>query len=173
MDESEGFRKADPFGRAATSGVLAKPRFELRIGSNIFRNTNGVVTIHGKEQLVVEPKPDLGLFLATLDLYNERGTRIAHLRRNVFTLNESGRFALDASSRGQDFPFVRLTDLQLNHVALEIRMASDGRVDLASGTLYSHKGILVEITPHYCRVGSHTTLFGEIVDMRGGPAILG
>jgi hypothetical protein len=172
MDESEASRRTEAFGRATTSGVLAKPRFELRIGSNIFRNTNGVVTIHGKEQLVVEPKPDLGLFLATLDLYNERGTRIAHLRRNVFTLNESGRFAVDVS-RGQDFPFVRLTDLHLRHVVLDIRMASDGRVDLASGTLYSHKGILVEITPHYCRIGSHTTLFGEIVDMRGGPAILG
>jgi hypothetical protein len=172
MGDSEAFRRTEPFGRATASGVLAKPRFELRIGSNIFRNTNGVVTIHGKEQLVIEPRPDLGLFLATLDLYNERGSRIAHLRRNVFTVNESGRFAIDVS-RGQDFPAVQLTDLHLRQVALEIRLASDGRVDLASGTLYSHKGILVEITPHYCRIGSHTTLFGEILDMRGGPAILG
>ena len=172
MDESEAFRRTEPFGRATTSGVLAKPRFELRIGSNIFRNTNGVVTILGKEQLVIEPKPDLGLFLATLDLYNEHGARIAHLRRNVFTVNESGRFAIDAS-RGQDFPSVGVTDLYLRQVAVEIRMASDGRMELTSGTLYSHKGTLVEITPHYCRIGSHTTLFGEIVDMRGGPAILG
>ena len=54
MGDSEAFRRTEPFGRATTSSVLAKPRFELRIGSNIFRNTNGVVTIHGKEQLVID-----------------------------------------------------------------------------------------------------------------------
>jgi hypothetical protein len=31
----------------------------------------------------------------------------------------------------------------------------------------------VEITPHYCRIGSGTTLFGNIMEARGGPAILG
>jgi len=33
--------------------------------------------------------------------------------------------------------------------------------------------MLVEITPHYCRVGSGTALFGNIVEARGGPAVLG
>ncbi len=87
--------RTESFGRTATAGVLSKPRLELRIGSNIFRSTNGVVKIHGKEQLVIEVKPDPGLLLATLDLYNERGVRIAHLRRNVLTLNDNERFTID------------------------------------------------------------------------------
>ncbi len=177
MDDSVAFRRTEPFGHATTADVLSKPGLELRIGSNIFRSTNGVVTIHGKEQLFVELKPELGLLLATLDLYNERGVRIAHLRRNVLTLNEGERFAVDIPpgqhASSTELPSVRLTDLQSGRVVLEARMASEYRVDLVCGELYSHKGMLVEITPHYCRISSHTTLFGEIMETRGGPAILG
>jgi hypothetical protein len=177
MDDPAASPRTESFGCTATVGVLSKAEFEVRIGSNIFRNTNGVVAIHGKEQLVIEVKPDRGLLLATLDLYNERGIRLAHLRRSVFALNEGGRFAVDVPL-GQrlssvDSPTVLVTDLQGGHVVLEARMASEHRVDLVCGKLYSHKGTLVEITPHYCRIGSGTTLFGNIVEARGGPAVLG
>lgn len=177
MDDSVTSPETESFDRTTTVGVLSKTEFELRIGSNIFRNTNGVVAIHGKEQLVIEVKPERGLFLATLDLYNERGIRLAHLRRSVLALNEGGRFAVDVPP-GQrrssaDTPTVLVTDLQCGHVVLEARLASEHRVDLVRGKLYSHKGMLVEITPHYCRIGSGTTLFGNIVEARGGPAVLG
>ncbi|OQW32885.1 MAG: hypothetical protein A4E19_05905 [Nitrospira sp. SG-bin1] len=177
MNDPVPFRKTESLGHAATAGVLSKPRLELRIGSNIFRSTNGVVTIHGKEQLVVEVRPEQRLLLATLDLYNEHGVRIAHVRRNVLTVNEQGRFTVDAppahSLSSQDGPSLRVIDVRSSHVVFEARMVSEQRVDLARGTLYSHKGILVEVTPHYCRVGSGTAFFGNIAEARGGPAILG
>lgn len=177
MDDSVASRRVESFGRTATAGVLSKPGLELRIGSNIFRSTNGVVKIHGKEQLVIEVKPERGLLLATLDLYNERGVRIAHLRRNVLMLNDSERFTvavpLSQGLSSVDSPSILVTDLQAGHVVLEARMASEHRVDLTCGKLYSHKGMPVEITPHYCRIGSGTALFGNIVEARGGPAILG
>lgn len=177
MDDPAAFRRTESFGRTTTAGILSKPRLELRIGSNIFRSTNGVVKIHGKEQLVIEVKPEEGLLFATLDLYDERSARIAHLRRNVLTLNDSGRFTADALSSqslsSMAAPCLLVSDVQSGHIVLEARMASEHRVDLACGRLYSHKGILIEITPHYCRIGSGTALFGNIVEARGGPAILG
>lgn len=171
MDDPTAFRRIESLGYTATVGVLPKPGLELRIGSNIFRSTNGVVRIHGKEQLVIEVKPEHGLLLVTLDLYDEESVRIAHLRRNVFTLNDSGRFTVDIPIGQRPSP-VLVTDLQSSHVVLEARMASEYRVDIFCGRLYSHKGMLVEITPHYCRIGSGMTLFGNIVEARGGPAIL-
>lgn len=177
MDDPAAFRRTESNGRTATAGVSFKPGLALGIGSNIFRNTNGVVRIHGKEQLVIEVKPERGLLLTTLDLYNERCIRIAHLRRNVLTLNDSGRFTADVplgqSLSSVDAPTVLVTDMQSGHVVLEVRMTSEHRVDLTCAKLYSHKGMPVEITPHYCRIGSGTTLFGNIVEARGGPVILG
>ena len=177
MDDPAAFRRTAPLGHAETAGVLSKPGIELRIGSNIFRSTNGVVKIHGKEQLVIEIKPEQRLLLTTLDLYNERGTRIAHLRRNVFAVNENEQFAVDVQ-RGQDLssnhvPFLRLRELRSDEVVFYVRMVSDTKVHIAFGKFYSHIGTLVEITPHYCRIGSGTALFGDIVEARGGPAILG
>ena len=54
---------------------------ELHVGSNVFRNTNGVVKLQGKEQLVLETHPDHMALLLTMDLYDEQGIRIGHIRR--------------------------------------------------------------------------------------------
>jgi hypothetical protein len=56
---------------------------------------------------------------------------------------------------------------------LEARAVSENKIQITSGKFYSHKGTLVEITPHYCRIGSGMTLFGNIVENRGGMVVLG
>ena len=154
-----------------------KQGLELLIGSNVFRNTNGVVKIHGKEQLVLESKPDQGLLLMTLDLYGENGTHIAHLRRNMLALNQAGQFAVEVhraqSDPPTDAPWVRLTDQRTGEIVLETLLASENRIQITSGKFYSHKGTLVQITPHYCRIGSGMTRFGDIVESRGGMVVLG
>ncbi|NJN69637.1 MAG: hypothetical protein HC801_04680 [Nitrospira sp.] len=177
MDEPAVSRRTDPLGHAATGGALTRPGLELCIGSNIFRSTNGVVTIHEKEQVVIETNHKHTPFLITLDLYDAHGTRIAHLRRNALTLNERGRFAVEVhlgqSLSSVDGPSVRLMDLRSGGIVLSAAMTSEHKVALLFGKFYSHRGVEVEITPHYCRIGSGRTLFGDIVESRGGPAILG
>lgn len=177
MDEPAVSRGTGSFGHTVLGGPRTRPGLELCVGSNIFRNTNGVVKIHDKEQLVIETTHEQGLFLITLDVYDARGARIAHLRRNTLTLNEGNRFAvevhLEPSRSPADGPSVRLTDLQSGGIVLTATMTSAHKASLLYGKLYSHKGIQVEITPNYCRIGSGRTLFGDIVESRGGPAILG
>lgn len=150
---------------------------ELLIGSNIFRNTNGIVKIQGKEQLVIEFQPEQGLLLATMDLYNENGAHIAHLRRNVFRLNLSERFAVEAHRSQQDvqgdYPWVHLTDRQSGLPVIEIHMASAHRIHIVSGKFYSHRGASVDITANFCRIGTSMTLFGEIKEAQGGMVSLG
>lgn len=177
MDEPAVSRGTGSLGHAVVGGPCTRPDLELCIGSNIFRNTNGVVKIHGKEQLVIETKCEHGLFLITLDLYDGYGTRIAHLRRNALTLNEGNRFAvevhLEPSPSSADGPSVRLTDLRSGGIVLTATMTAARKVSLLYGKLHSYRGIQVEITPNYCRIGSGTALFGDIVESRGGPVILG
>jgi hypothetical protein len=177
MDKPAASRGTGPLGGAVVGSPPTRPGLELCIGSNIFRNTNGVVQIHGKEQLVIETNRKHGLFLITLDLYDAHGARVAHLRRNALTLNEGNRFAvevhLEPSLSSVDGPSVRLTDLQSGGIVLTAAMTSAHKASLLYGKFYSHRGIQVEITPHYCRIGSGRTLFGDIVESRGGPVILG
>lgn len=177
MDEPVMSRGTGSLGRAHVGSPLIRPGLEVCIGSNIFRNTNGIISIHGKEQLVIETNREQGRLLITLDLYNSYGTRIAHLRRNALTLNENDRFAvevhLERNLSPTEGPSIRLSDRQSGGVVLAAAMTSEHKVSLFYGKLYSHKGVQVEITPNYCRIGSGTTRFGEIVESRGGPISLG
>ncbi len=150
---------------------------ELLIGSNMFRNTNGVVKVHGREQLVLEPKPEEGLLLLTIDLYDDSGNRIAHVRRNMFALNQAAQFTIDVhrahiDSR-TDVPWIRLSNQQSGEIVLEARVLSENKAEITSGKFHSHRGILVEVTPHYCRIGSSMKLFGDIVENRGRTVVLG
>lgn len=142
----------------------------------MFRYTNGIVTIEGKAQLVIEPQPEEELLL-TMDLYDPHGMHIAHLRRNVFMLNQSGQFAVETHRTQRDmpgdFPWVRLIDRQSGSPVIEIHMISAHRIHIVSGKFHTHRGVPVDITPNYCRIGPSTTLFGEIKDNRGGMVSLG
>jgi len=178
MDETIQRRSADSFSQTNLDSASGpKLGMEFLIGSNIFRNTNGVIKIHGKEQLVLEYKPEQGLLLLTIDLYGETGTHVAHLRRNTMALNQDGRFAIEvhraAPDMPGDVPAVRLRDQQSGTLVFEAGAVSEQKIHITTGKFFSHKGLPVEITPHYCRIGSGMTLFGDIVDGRGGMVMLG
>lgn len=155
----------------------SKQGLELVIGSNIFRNTNGVIRIQGKEQLFLETKPEQGLLLVTIDLYNDTGAHVGHLRRNVPALNPADQFSIDVhradDSAPSDLPWVRVTDQTSGQTVLEACVVTPRKIHIVLGRFYSHKGMLVDITPHYCRIGSGTTLFGNISENKGGTVILG
>ena len=163
----------------AESTTTATQKFgpELLIGSNIFRNTNGVVKIQGKEQLVLETRPTQGSLLVTVDLYDASGTQIAHVRRNTLVINQAAQFTIDihqaTTDMPSDAPWVRLYSRQSGEIAFEARIVSDNRIQITSGRFYSHTGALVDITPHYCRIGSGRTLFGDVTENRGGTVVLG
>ncbi len=53
---------------------------ELTIGSQVVRNTSGVLMVQGKEQLCLEWGPERHQLLLTMNLYNTGGKRVARLR---------------------------------------------------------------------------------------------
>ena len=150
---------------------------ELNIGSNIFRNTNGVLALQGKEQIVLEMKPDHTQLLLTMDLYDAEGSHLAHLRRNSWAFNEKNRFQLSTSpvalSLFTDPVWLRLTDKETGEMVLEVSVVDKERVHVLRGKFHTHKGKLVEITSHYCRMIGGITKFGDVADVRGGAVVIG
>ncbi|MCE3224201.1 MAG: hypothetical protein K0S58_2381 [Nitrospira sp.] len=150
---------------------------EIRLGSNIFRNTNGVLRVQGKEQLVLELSPEHDRILLTIDLYDGSGNHVAHLRRNRWAFNDGARFVLHTSDSPPTLfphlPWLKVTDQETGETVLEAAMATGEKIQVATGKFYSHRGQLIEITSHFCRVGSTHTLFGDVFEARGGTAVLG
>lgn len=150
---------------------------ELNIGSNIFRNTNGVLALQGREQIVLEMRLDQTQLLLTMDLYDKEGSQIAHLRRNSWAFNDKDRFQLSTSPVAlalfRDPIWLKLTDKETGDVVLEVNAVDKERVQVLRGKFHTHKGKLVEITSHYCRMIGGSKQFCEVADVRGGAAAIG
>jgi hypothetical protein len=147
---------------------------EIKLGSNIVRDSNGVLKFQGKEQLVLESRP--GQLLLTMDFYDARGAHIAHVRRNQWAFNKDHRFVLQANSPTLapfgSGPWVKVTDQETGEVFLEAAVTPEGRIEMIHGRFCTHKGDRVEVTPHVCRVGPTVSHFGEVFECRGGPAAI-
>lgn len=156
----------------------AKPEtgLELHMGSNVFRNINGVVKLQGKEQMFWEVVPDLQTLLLTMDLYDDKGVRVGHIRRNVVKSGGARRFTVTVNShpstRPQNVPSVTVVDRSNGQMVIEAFLIQGRKIRIAAGSFFSHKGELVEISPHYCRIGIGRTLFGDVVEGRGGNALI-
>ena len=150
---------------------------DLAIGSNSFRNSNGVLAIHGKEQIVLEILPDDEQLLLTADLYNASGRQVAHLRRNEWKFNVDDRFAFSATAASPSLyggaPWLKLIDKESGDTVLEASATDRAKIQILQGKLYTHKGQLLEITPHFCRIAGVVTMFGDTRDARGGAIVIG
>ena len=148
---------------------------EIKLGSNIVRDSNGVLKFQGKEQLVLECRS--GQLWLTMDFYDERGAHVAHVRRNQWAFNEGDRFALQTNSPALapfgSSPWVTIANRETGEVYLEAVVTPKGRIELVQGRFFTHKGERVEVTPHVCRIGPTVSHFGEVFECRGGPAAIG
>ncbi|MDF0642984.1 MAG: hypothetical protein P0111_03060 [Nitrospira sp.] len=163
--------------RGTIEDAKAERGLELHVGSNVFRTTNGVVTVQGKEHLVLEIRPDPPALFLTMDIYDEQGRRIGHLRRNAVSASSAARFAV-SSNRAPDLTIndalnVMVVDRQTGRTLIEAYLFQQRKIRIVSGQFYSHKGECVFISPHYCRVGTGFARFGDVIESRGGTAAIG
>ena len=150
---------------------------DLAIGSNSFRNANGVLAIHGKEQIFFEIVSENDQLLLTMDLYSAAGRQIAHLRRNEWKFNMDDRFVFSATASSPSLyggaPWLKLDDKESGDTVLEASVPDRDKVQILQGKLYTQKGQLLEITSHLCRIAGVVTMFGDTRDVRGGAIVIG
>ena len=150
---------------------------DLKLGSNTFRNSSGILTLQGKEQIVLELKPETSQLLLTMDLYNAEGVRIGHIRRNSWVLNREEAFAFasgpESATLFTDHPWVRMTDRPTGEIVFEGKVTDKDVVEVSAARFFTHQGQLVEVSTHYCRILGTSTLFGDVQDMHGGPVRIG
>jgi hypothetical protein len=114
---------------------------QLTIGSNRLRNTDGIISVRGKRQILLEWGPLESELLLTMDLYGAGGQHIARLRRNYWTFNDRERFNFTAKTRG-----FNLVDTKSSKVVLEARVVGGNSVVITQGAFHSSAGHQIEIT---------------------------
>lgn len=149
---------------------------DLNIGSNIYRNTNGILKIQGREQIVIEIRGEEKPLFLTMDFYDAHGEHLAHLRRNAWAFNRINRFEIQTGPSSQSLftysAFVRVVDQETGDTAVEVKLVEKECIHILHGKFYSHRGQLLEITPHCLRLPGRPSLFGNVSDARGGPTMI-
>ena len=114
---------------------------QLTIGSNRLSNTDGIISVRGRRQILLEWGALRSELLLTMDLYGAGGGHIARLRRNEWTFNDNHRFDFAASARG-----FNLVDTKSSQVVLEARVVGQDSVVITQGAFFSSAGQQIEIT---------------------------
>jgi hypothetical protein len=135
---------------------------ELNIGSNILRNTSGVLRVAGREQIFLEVGEN-GQLLLTMDLYDQTTKHIAKLRRNAWAFNEGDRFAITTNPSD-----LTLRESKSGAIVVRARVVDQTHIEIPQGRFFTHQGHLVEITPEQWRVAGGLTMSGNVFDGGGG-----
>ena len=134
---------------------------ELDVGTNIIRDTSGVLKVQGKEQISLEFRED-GQLLLTMDIYDSQGRHIAKLRRNAWAFNDKERFEVTTSPAS-----LKLTDRESGAIVVEASVVGKDKIRIPQGTFYTHRGQLLEITSEFWRIPGSLTMSGNVIDGAG------
>ena len=133
------------------------------IGSNLLRNTNGVFTAHGKEQLRIEVGKDDGQLLLTMEIYMPTGTPAGKLDRNTWVSTQEDRFEITTEKNS-----LKVTDTTLKYVVIELKEEEDHRITVTIAKFYTSNGVMSEVSHDWWQVGNKMELKGADLDLGGG-----
>lgn len=131
---------------------------ELNIGSNICRNTSGILKVLGKKQIHLEIGTRDAQLLLTMDIYDSEGNHIAKLRRNAWTFKREERFEVTTAPSS-----LKLIDKISSEIVVEVNVVGRNKIKIPHGNFYTHKGQLLKITPQFLGIGG-ITLSDNVID---------
>lgn len=140
---------------------------ELIIGSNIIRDTSGVLNVQGYDQIFLEVGED-GQLLLTMDIYDAARNHVAKLRRNAWAFNDRNRFEVTTSPTS-----LKLIDKESGETVVDASVLDKDKVQVSQGTFYTKEGSLLEITPDFWRIAGSITMSGNVFDSCGGAVAIG
>lgn len=120
---------------------------QLNMGSNVIRNTNGVLVVHGKEQIALEVGED-GQVLLTMDIFDAGGDHVAKLNRNAWVFNNDDRYDITTNPES-----LRLIEKESSDVVIEVNVVSRTTLAIPRAAFYTPQGVPITVTPEVLRIG--------------------
>lgn len=140
---------------------------ELNIGSNIIRNTSGVLNVSGKNQIFLEMGERDQQLLVSMDIYDSGARHIAKLKRNSWVFNNNDIYDITTQPLS-----LKLINTDTNESVVEIKVVDQDKIEIPYGNFYTHTGTLLEITPNHWKIGG-LTMSGNTIDSCGSAVGIG
>jgi hypothetical protein len=140
---------------------------DIEVGSNLYRNTDGMIEIEGTPQIQVSLKPKTGDLLVTFALFDAGGKVTAKLIDSTLMINERRAYEVNTTSKS-----LRLTQSDSGAVILQIDVKAPGLVAFTKGEFHTMKGHVFHASPTEWNIDK-LRVSGTVQDLKGGSVILG
>ncbi|MEO6306545.1 MAG: hypothetical protein ABIO96_07045 [Nitrospiraceae bacterium] len=140
---------------------------DVEVGSNLYRNTDGMIEIEGVPQIQVALKPITGALLVNFALFNAEGKVTAKLNDSTLMINE--RRAYDVTKTPKS---LRLTHLESGTVILQMEVTAPDVVAFTKGEFHTIKGHVIRISSTEWNIDK-IRASGTTQDLKGKSVVLG
>ena len=140
---------------------------DVEVGSNMYRNTDGMIEIEGVPQIQVALKPITGALLVNFALFNAEGKVMAKLNDSTLMINE--RRAYDVTKTPKS---LLLTHVESGTVILQMEVKTPDVVAFTKGEFHTLKGHVIRISPTEWNIDK-LCASGTTHDVKGGAVVLG
>ena len=140
---------------------------DVEVGSNMYRNTDGMIEIEGVPQIQVALKPITGVLLVNFALFNAEGKVTAKLNDSTLMINE--RRAYDVTKTPKS---LLLTHVESGTVILQMEVKTPDVVAFTKGEFHTLKGHVIRISPTEWNIDK-LCASGTTHDVKGGAVVLG
>ena len=140
---------------------------DVEVGSNLYRNTDGMIEIEGIPQIQVALKPITGALLVNFALFDANGKVTAKLNDSTLMINEKRAYEVSRTPKS-----LLLTHLASEAIILKMELKAPDVVAFTKGTFHTIKGHVIEISPTEWKIDK-LRASGTTQDVKGGSVVLG
>ena len=140
---------------------------DVEVGSNLYRNTDGMIEIEGVPQIQVTLKPATGALLVSFALFDVEGKVTAKLSDSTLMINEKRAYEVTKTPKS-----LLLTHLASGTVILQMEVKAPDVVAFTKGEFHTIKGHVIRISPTEWNIDK-LRASGTTQDAKGGPVALG
>jgi hypothetical protein len=127
------------------------------LGSNVIENCSGVLIADGHELFYLERGQRDEQLLLTVDVYDDRGERLAKLRRNAWVFHHE-RFEITTAPSA-----LTLTDASTQAVLLSAQVHDRDRIEVDRCHLFSAEGSMIDAEPDQLVINGRVTLKSNMI----------
>ena len=140
---------------------------DVEVGSNVYRNTDGMIEIEGVPQIQVALKLITGALLVNFALFNEDGKVTAKLNDSTLMINEKRAYDVVTTPKS-----LLLTHSASGTIVLQIEVKATGVVALTKGEFHTIKGHIIRISPTEWTIDK-LRASGTTQDVKGKSVVIG
>lgn len=140
---------------------------DIEIGSNLYRNSNGIIEVEGVPQIQLARHSATGALLVNFALFDSTGRMLAKMVDNTLMFNERRAYEVTKTETG-----LAMKEVGSGKILLKLDAKAPDVVSFSRGEFHTMKGRLFQVSPTEWKIDKQQKS-GGTQDVQGGAVSIG